>query len=388
MEILFLAHRAPFPPDRGDKIRSYHILRHLAARARVHLVAFADDPRDLSPPPELATALASATIVPRTRPRWHAGLAALANRRPVSLAAFDDARLRAAVARVAGARSLDLAYAFSGQMAQYLPAGVRAVMDFVDADSAKFAAYAERARGPARWLNAREARLLGAYERAVAARAEASFLVSAAEAALIPGARVLENGIDAGFYDPGTAFARVDGEGPLAVFTGQMDYAPNVEAVTLFARDMLPALRRAHPGLRLAIVGRAPTAAVRALAGEGVVVTGEVPDVRGWLAAAAVVVAPLVLARGVQNKVLEAMAMARPVVASPAAAEGIDHEGTIRVAANGAEAVAAIDSLLRDPRAAEALGAAARARVLGRYAWSARLAPLDALLDASRAEAA
>lgn len=377
MDLLFLAHRAPFPPDRGDKIRSFHILRHLAARTRVHLVAFADDARDMTPPPALAAQLASCTIVPRTRPRWRAGIDAIATGRPLSVSAFDDPRLHAAVRAVG---PVDVAYAFSGQMAQYLPGGTRAIMDFVDADSAKFAAYARDARGPARWLYAREARLLAAWERDVAARVEASLLVSAAEASLLPGAQVLENGIDAAAFDSAAAFAPIPGQGRLVVFTGQMDYPPNVEAVTLFARDMLPALRRRHPDLRFAIVGRAPTGQVRALAGEAVLVTGEVPDVRGWLAAAAVVVAPLALARGVQNKVLEAMAMARPVVASPAAAEGIDHDGTIRVAAHGAPMIDAVAALLGDSSAAAALGQAARARVIARYTWPARLAVLDRLL--------
>jgi sugar transferase (PEP-CTERM/EpsH1 system associated) len=383
MDILFLAHRVPFPPDRGDKIRSFHVLRHLAARARVHLVAFADDPRDLTPPPEFREMLGECVVVERTKPRWRAGVEALASGRPLSLAAFDDARVHAAVERIVRERGSDRVYAFSGQMAQYLPAGVPAVMDFVDADSAKFAAFAEDARGVSRWMYRREARLLGAYERAVTGRVEASLFVSAEEAALVPGARALENGIDTGFFDPAARFVPVVGSVPeagrLIVFTGQMDYKPNVDAVVAFAREVLPRVRERHPEVRFAIVGRAPVREVRALAGEAVIVTGEVPDVRGWLAAADVVVAPLALARGIQNKVLEAMAMARPVVASPAAAEGINHAGTIRVA-GVATMDAAVTALLDDSAGARALGDAARARVRTRYGWDACLAPLEALM--------
>ncbi|MBD8639279.1 glycosyltransferase [Sphingomonas sp. CFBP 13733] len=158
-----------------------------------------------------------------------------------------------------------------------------------------------------------------------------------------------------------------------------MDYRPNIEAVTWFARDILPRIRTQHPTARFAIVGRAPTPAVQALAGDAVIVTGAVDDVRGWLAAAEVCVAPLKLARGIQNKVLEAMAMARPVVASAAAAEGIDHAGTIRVAADASEFAAQVRALLDAPADAADLGRAARAQVLRRYGWDARLAPLDAL---------
>jgi sugar transferase (PEP-CTERM/EpsH1 system associated) len=379
MDILFLAHRVPFPPDRGDKIRSFHVLQHLAARARVHLVAFADDPRDLTPPPEFRAMLGECVVVERSKPRWRAGIEALASGRPLSLAAFDDARVHAAVARIVCELGIDRVYAFSGQMAQYLPAGVPAVMDFVDADSAKFAAFADDASGASRWMYRREARLLGAYERAVTGRVEASLFVSAEEAALVPGARALENGIDTGVFDPAAAFVPVIGQGRLIVFTGQMDYKPNVDAVVAFAREVLPRVRDRHPEVRFAIVGRAPVREVRALASEAVIVTGEVPDVRGWLAAADVVVAPLGLARGIQNKVLEAMAMARPVVASPAAAEGIDHAETIRVAA-GAGMVEAVIRLLDNAEEARLLGQAARARVRARYGWDACLAPLDAMM--------
>ena len=383
-EILFLAHRAPFPPDRGDRIRSYHVLRHLAARATVHLVAFADTGEEAVVPAAFRSMLGECVVVPRTKSVARAGLEALASGRPLSLAAFADRGIAAAVTDIISRRPVGCIYAYSGQMAQYLPvpgeSDARTIMDFVDADSLKFGDYAAAARGPMRWAHAREARLLGAYERAVAARVDTALFVSAAEAALVPGGRVLENGIDTAFFDPAATVAPVAaGQGPLIVFTGQMDYRPNIAAVTWFAQTVLPSLRRRHPDLRFAIVGRAPTPAVRALAGEGVIVTGEVPDVRGWLAAAAVVVAPLAIARGIQNKVLEAMAMARPVVASTGAATGIDHEGTIRVADGPDDTVAAIDRLLADPADAAALGVAARARAVARYGWEARLAPLDAM---------
>ena len=382
-DILFLAHRVPFPPDRGDKIRSFHILKHLAERSRVHLVAFADDPADRDPPPEFRRLLASCTIVPRARSRVRGLAEALASGRPVSLTAFADPRIAAAVAQHDGM----LSYVFSGQMAQYVVAPE--VMDFVDVDSAKFAAFADAARGPMRWLIRREARLLAAFEREVAGRAGTSVFVSTAEAALFGGERTvaIENGIDTRHFDPEARFAQLPGDdAPLIVFTGQMDYRPNVDAVAAFATQALPVVRDRSPNARFAIVGRAPTPAVRALGRlDGVTVTGAVDDVRPWLAAADVCVAPLLLARGVQNKVLEAMAMARPVVASPAAAEGIDHGGHIRVAEDSAAAVCA---LLDDPASARTMGERARAQVIRRYAWETRLAPLDALLRLEEARAA
>ena len=170
--------------------------------------------------------------------------------------------------------------------------------------------------------------------------------------------------------------------GSLIVFTGQMDYRPNIEGVTWFVETVLPHIRVRHPDARFAIVGRNPTDAVRALIRHpGVSVVGEVPDVRGWLQSAAVVVAPLKLARGVQNKVLEGMAMARPVVATTAAAQGIDHGDTIRVGETVGEIAQAVIDLLAAPRKAAEQGAAARAWVKEHYSWDAQLAPLDALLS-------
>ena len=420
MSLLFLAHRVPFPPDRGDKIRSFHVLQYLAKRTPVHLVAFADDEADFDPPAVFTDMLASCTILPRRKSQKRAAIEALATGKPVSLTAFASAAMQNAVDRVLP--GISTVYCFSGQMAQYLPVGgPPVVMDFVDVDSAKFAGFADDARGPMRWIMRREARLLGMFEREVASRVSASLFVSEAEAALFRegGATgriiAVENGIDSAKFDPAARDARrssplPEREGPgvgrlpraqpgvtqagrptpnpslpgrgaeaLLVFTGQMDYRPNIDAVTWFARDILPLVRERYPA-HFAIVGRAPSAAVQALSSDHVTVTGAVDDVRGWLTAADVCVAPLKLARGIQNKVLEAMAMARPVVASTAAAEGIDHAGTIRVATTAQEFADRICDLLEAPDIAATLGQSARAQVIRRYGWDARLAPLDTLL--------
>ncbi|MDO7844289.1 TIGR03087 family PEP-CTERM/XrtA system glycosyltransferase [Sphingomonas immobilis] len=391
-DILFLAHRVPYPPDRGDKIRGFHILNFLATRKRVHLVAFADDTRDLTHKGVLPKLTGSRSIIWRRKPRWIAAIEALAGRKPVSLTAFSSQPVRDAVRDVLLRRSIDEIYVFSGQMAQYLPAKPRqrVIMDFVDMDSAKFAAYAEKSGPLSKWLMRREANLLAQFERGVANRVHASLLVSEAEASLFraetgaPRVHVIENGIDTTFYDPDARFKRIESMGDLIVFTGQMDYRPNIEAVTWFVESILPHVRLRHPQAQFAIVGRNPTEAVKALAKhDGVRVTGEVADVRGWIDAASAVVAPLKMARGIQNKVLEAMAMARPVVVSTAAAEGIDHAGTIRVGESVGEIADHLAAILDDRAAATALGAAARAQVQRRYSWEACLAPLDEIMGLS-----
>jgi sugar transferase (PEP-CTERM/EpsH1 system associated) len=392
-DILFLAHRVPYPPDRGDKIRAFNILNYLAGKKRVHLVAFADDPADLKRKGALAAITGNRQIVWRSKSQAVAGVQALASHRPLSLTAFDNGEVRQAVDTMLARHAIDTIYVFSSQMAQYVPVRPRqrVVMDFVDMDSAKFATYGQNSSGLNGWMLRREARLLGQYERSVAARVDASLFVSEAEAALFrerTGAdRVfsVENGIDTGAFDPGAQFRRIDTMGELIVFTGQMDYRPNIEGVTWFVETILPHIRVRHPDARFAIVGRKPTEAVQALARHpGVTVTGEVPDVRPWLQAASVVVAPLKLARGVQNKVLEAMAMARPVVASAAAATGIDHGGTIEVGESVGEISEAINRLLADPVRAAQLGAAARTRVIDHYSWNAKLSVLDGILGLGR----
>ena len=395
-DILFLAHRVPFPPDRGDKMRSYHLLRHLSGLARVHLATFADDDHDIVHAEALRPLLGSLHVEKRSRSQLKAGIAALGSRRPVSLALFDSPAMRAAVDSALARHDVDTIFAFSGQMAQFVPPdyGRRFVMDFVDIDSAKFTAYAAQGSGPMRWINRREGALLGDFERAIASRADVSLFVSEAEAALFRAdsgldedrVQFLENGIDLEFYDPLADFPRLSasqrGQGALIVFTGQMDYRPNVDAVAYFARRTFPAIRAKHPTTLFAIVGRDPTPAVRELAGlKNVIVTGAVPDVRPWIAAASVVVAPLEIARGVQNKVLEAMAMARPVVASPAAFEGIDAvPGEHLIVAQGYDMANAVSHLLADPGQGDALGWAARAQMIARYGWEAQLSALDPML--------
>ncbi|OHD04232.1 MAG: glycosyl transferase family 1 [Sphingopyxis sp. RIFCSPHIGHO2_01_FULL_65_24] len=395
-EILFLVHRAPWPPDRGDRIRSWHMFEALAKLAPVHVAALADNDAEAEVARGKMTLLcASLAIEVRNVSRPLALAQAVLGGEPVSNRLFRNAALARHVRDLLAQGNITHIVAFSGQMAQYLPADFAGpvLMDFVDVDSAKFATYAAQdKRQPLHWVHAREADRLGAYEAEVASRVDASLFVSSAEAALFRGrsgldedrVRAVENGIDTDTFDPSLPHDPVgQGEGPLAVFTGQMDYRPNIDAVRWFATDILPLIRQRHPAARFAIVGRAPTEEVRALADlPGVAVTGEVADVRPWLAAADAVVAPLLLARGIQNKLLEAMAMARPVVASAAAAEGIDATpGDHLLVADGADAMsAAVCSLFDDRDRARAMGQAARKRMIARYGWDARLAPLGQLL--------
>lgn len=393
-DILFLTHRVPFPPDRGDKIRSFNILQKLCACAPVHLATFADDEDDMAHGKTLRPILASLHIERRRASRAVGAAKAILTGKPMSLTMFASAALREFVDRTLEEKEIDSVVVFSGQMAQFvpdLPPDIRFIMDFVDMDSAKFAEYGQSTAFPMNLVHKREAKTLSRFESRVAGRADAALFVSETEAELFratSGARnvvAVENGIDFDSFDPGADIptAEIEGKGPLIVFTGQMDYRPNIEAVSSFALEALPIVRTAIPEARFAIVGRHPSIEVRKLARhDGVIVTGSVPDIRSWLAAADVVVAPLRMARGIQNKVLEAMAMGRPVVASRPAFEGIDavHERDLLVADGPIAEADAVLRLLDDPYGAEAMGRAARDRMLDRYNWNATLAPLGRLL--------
>ena len=405
-EILFLAHRIPFPPDRGDKIRSHHILKALARLAPVHVGTFVDDEDACDPEAELAAVARSYHLARRSKPLALAGLQALAARQPVSIAAFANHDLRRWVADTLQRRPIATIYAFSSQMAQYIPADFagRVVMDFVDVDSAKFEAYANTAAQPMRTIYAREARLLARYETKVARRADLSLFVTGEEAALFrsrldPATRAstavaaLGNGIDCALYDPdtvGPAPELVQSGGPHLLFSGQMDYPPNVAAVVRFATRVMPLIRASLPAARFHIIGRRPTPAVTALEGvENTRVWGRVEDMRPWLAVADLVVAPLEIARGVQNKVLEAMAMRRPVLASPEAATGIAARDGIELAIEASDEGLATRALalIAAPEDRAAMGAAARRFVLTQQSWPTMLAGLPAIVGLDRADA-
>ncbi|QBE63594.1 TIGR03087 family PEP-CTERM/XrtA system glycosyltransferase [Pseudoduganella lutea] len=402
-DLLLLVHRIPYPPNKGDKIRSWHLLRHLAARYRVHLATFVDDPEDWQYVSHVRKLCASSHFAPLNprRARLRSLRALLANR-ALSLDYYSDRSTRAWVRATMRDADIERVVVFSSPMAQYvhdLPEALR-VVDLCDVDSEKWRAYAQKKPWPASLLYGYEASRLLRYERKVAADSDAALFVSAPEAELFrslapeSAARIgwFGNGVDTDYFSPVADHANpyASGECPL-VFCGAMDYWPNVDAVQWFAHDVLPLVRSRMPQASFVIVGARPTSEVQALANlPGVTVTGTVPDVRPYVAHAALSVAPLRVARGIQNKVLEAMSMAKAVVVSPQALEGIDAAAGVEVllAEHAGDVAEAILAALADDASRTAIGHAARARVEASYGWDARLAPLDALLEAPRHPAA
>lgn len=384
--LLFLAHRIPYPPNKGDKIRSFHLLRHLAESHRIWLGAFIDDPADhgaVAPLGDWCEEVFTRDLVPR-RAKLRS-LTGLLHGQPLSVPYYRDRAMQAWVDRVISQQAIDRVLVFSGAMAQYIMhdryRGLTRVVDFVDVDSAKWSQYAGQHRWPMSWLYRREGARLLCFERRVAAACDASVFVSPAEAELFrklaprQADKVLSaaNGVDLAFYDPAQAFdSPYQGDELPLVFTGAMDYWPNIDAAKWFASEVLPLIRRQLPAVRFHIVGGGAGPDVVALGQQdGVSVEGRVPDVRPWIRHAAAVVAPLRVARGVQNKVLEGLAMARPTVVTPAALEGIGATpgDSLLLGADASELAAAVNTVLDDAQGAARLGQRGRELMERDYRW-------------------
>jgi len=398
--ILFLVHRIPFPPNKGDKIRSFHLLRHLAQRYEVHLGTFVDMPEDRAHVPELERLCASCRVEqldPRAaRLRSVSGFL---TGEALTLPYYRSGALRAWVRETVAAHGIRKAVVFSGAMAQYVRGlDLHVVLDFVDVDSAKWSQYAERHSWPSSLVYRREGARLLSFERAAAAGSAACVFVTDSEADLFRRnapecagkVQVVQNGVRTDHFRPDRSLASPFGrdEYPI-VFTGAMDYWPNIDAVSWFASEILPRVHEQRPDLRFIIVGMNPTSTVAALASiPAVTVTGRVEDIRPYLQHAGVVVAPLRVARGIQNKILEAMSMGRPVVTTPAAARsirasaGVDFEVALEPEEFARKVLA-----LAGTAAGEALGQRARQCVVAGYDWERNLAAYDELLDGPSAAA-
>jgi sugar transferase (PEP-CTERM/EpsH1 system associated) len=394
-DLLFLAPALPYPPDRGDRLRWYHMLRYLGRRYRIHLGCFADPRRERAHIDRVRALCYETCFVepppPGIRMR---SLRALARGDALALPAYRSAELEAWAARLRQRHPVQGVLACSVRMAGYLPAleGITRVIDLVDVESEKLRRAAAGLRWPRAALWEREAAVLLAHERALARNAEHVLFASGDQAALFAAlapeaahkALALTNGVDADYFSPHIVHRNPFAAGVRAlVMAGAMDDWANAAAAEWFAREVFAPLRATDPALGFYAVGARPGARVRALARiKGVTVTGTVPDVRPFLAHAALALAPLRVAHGMQNKVLEAMAMQKLVLATPQALAGLSVcPGVELLAADGAPQFA---GQLRAALGAGPWGEmarAARARVMQAYGWQANLAPLAALFD-------
>ena len=391
MKALFLSQRVPYPPDRGDRITTHHVLRHLLNRgARVRVGCLAEDDRDLESAATLREQV-EAVCAPRIRrnARKLLSLRGMLTGEALTLPFFRSRPLAAAIDRWVREDPPDLVYVYSSSMAQYAMAHDQSVrvMQFAELDSDKWRQYAEHGGRMAQWVYGREARRLLEFERRVARAFDISGVVSTIEKELfmqlIPDVEplVLPNGVDVEHF-----CSRGDGERRphTLIFTGVMDYEPNVDGVVWFVRECWPEIRRRFAAAEFLIVGSRPNQQVQELATQpGIEVTGRVPETPPYFDRAAVAIAPLRLARGVQNKVLEAMSMALPVVGSPQATQGLDGlpPDTVLVADDRDTTIEAVCGLLTDPERARLIGQRAADWVRQQFRWETMLSRLDAAID-------
>ena len=334
--LLFLVHRIPYPPNKGDKIRSYHFLRALSTHYHVFLGTFIDDQEDWNYETSVQP-FCQETCIQALDPVQSKikSLTGLLTGEALSLPYYKNKTMQRWVDQVVKQHNIKKVLIFSSVMAQYIDnkAPLEMIADFVDVDSDKWLQYARKKRWPESWIYRRESRQLLKFEKQVIGRAGAGVFVSELEAELFRSlapelkdkVKAVNNGVDTDYFSPLHSFnSPYQQNERVLVFTGAMDYWANADAVKWFAEQVFPAIYRQNESVRFYIVGSKPTREVLALAEKpGIVVTGTVKDIRPYIAGAEVVIAPLRIARGIQNKVLEAMAMGKVIVATPAAIEGI-----------------------------------------------------------------
>jgi sugar transferase (PEP-CTERM/EpsH1 system associated) len=397
VRVLFLTHRLPYQPNRGDRVRAFHIVRTLAARVQLELISFVHDNTELEQAARLRDlgVRVTAIRVPYLRNYVRAAVQ-LGGRRPMTHMLLDAPGFSAAVTRIVQERPPDVVLAYCSGMARFAMtpplSSYPLVLDLVDVDSQKWAALAAAAAWPKRWLYQREAHSLAHFERQAGMRASATLVVNQREAdairCIVPEAaiRILPVGVDLDSLRP-RSLPTAD---PRVVFCGVMNYQPNVDGVLWFSRCVWPLVRARRPGARLVVVGSNPTRAIRRLTsiGAGIDVTGTVDDVREHLWTSAVAVAPLAISRGVQNKVLEAIGAGLPIITTPQVFDGLPVEAraACRVADSPnrfAQEILSLLAMTGDDRRA----IAARAD-LGRLSWESQLRPLHGILADAAASTA
>ncbi|MFT4554957.1 MAG: sugar transferase (PEP-CTERM/EpsH1 system associated) [Planctomycetaceae bacterium] len=392
------------PPNRGDRIRTCNFLRHIAKRADVWLACLADEPVSDDTWQALQTICRRVAIVPvEPRLRWIRAGVSLLTGKTISEGAFSSPRLKKIVAEWSAQTSFDSALCSSSALAPYLQIPTLEQtprhVDLIDVDSEKWFDYAKASGLVKRSIFHLEGQRLQKLEGGIADWASGITVVSEPEAALYRAFRPdgpiepIPNGVDVDYFTPEAGSA--DGKVPVAssqsgcVFVGALDYKPNIDGIIWFARNVWPQIHRQHPDQTLSIVGREPVADVRKLAEiSGVDVVGTVPDVRPYLSQAAVVVVPLHIARGVQNKVLEALAMAKAVVASPDPLVGLRVEDGVQIfkAVEAEQWVSCVSRLLDDAQLRHDVGVAGQAYVTAHHRWEQCLEPLMRFLHLENCE--
>ncbi|MDO4568965.1 MAG: TIGR03087 family PEP-CTERM/XrtA system glycosyltransferase [Planctomycetia bacterium] len=392
MRILFLVHRCPHPPMGGDRIRSLRFLEHMSTLGSVHLATLCE--KDVSEESKRTLgALCSGTTLVRWGRfrRWIRGAFSFFMGKPVTEGMFGDPILKKKIRELAKKESFDVVFVFCSSMFQYAKLfdarRTKIIVDLVDVDSQKWFDYAQKTRGWRKLIFRSEGRRLRRLEQKIAHESDFQIVVTQEEADLYrsfaPGDFLtpIRNGVDLNFFSPPEKVEKIPFR---AVFTGVMSYRANIDGIEWLAKNVLGRVRESIPDFELDVVGRDPSAALHDLARRvpGLNIIGEVPDIRPYLFRAEVALIPLRIARGIQNKVLEACAAKLPVVASPPAVEGIKAEPKRDLlVCDGADAwVETLVELFSNAELKRRLGTAGRCMAERWYTWENQLKKLDEIL--------
>jgi polysaccharide biosynthesis protein PslH len=389
VKVLFVCHRFPYPPVRGGKIRPFNMIRWLSRSHEVTVASIARSPAEFEKGKGIARYCYRylGGVIPPWR-AWLQALLGVVSSRPSSLGYFYVPQLYRDVQLLLNRESFDLIWVHCSSAAQYVLNHTRCyrVMDFGDMDSEKWYQYARQRFFPLSVIYWLEGFKLRRYERRLAPLFNECTVIAPRERKVLESyglgipITVIPNGVDLDFFRNN----ETQYDARSLIFLGRMDYYPNIDGVTYFCREILPLVRKEVPEATFTIVGSNPVARIKDLARlPGVTVTGEVPDVRPYVRKAAVSVVPLRVASGIQNKVLESMAMRIPVVATPRAAEGVDAvAGEHLLVEDLPEAFAArVVAVMKDQGLRQRLAVAGRRRIEERHSWQACLEILDRILS-------
>ena len=389
MRLMIVASRFPYPLDKGDQLTVFRMIKHFGRRHQIALVTFLEPGQTLEDRSHFEDSVEAVYTVPLSLPwaYWRCAIGVF-SRRPLQACYFRAPEMTALLSRAVEEFQPDILYAHLIRMGEYVLAH-RAqqpiVLAMQIAMTLQYRRLAQFRRQPfERILNGVELYKVQRYEPWIAAQYDRCLLISPADAQAIGGS------LDNVFFSPhGVDFAHFSprpdrsAERGRIVFSGNMGFPANVDAVCYFVEEILPLIRAQLPDVTLAIVGTRPARAVRRLAQDpAITVTGRVPDLRPWLDQAEVAIDPLRIGAGLQNKVLEGMAMAKPMVVTSIANEGIGAQRNVHLlVADSPDAfAAAVVGLLRDPEQAAALGMRARRFIEQNWSWQKHFDVLEAEL--------
>ena len=398
MKTLYLSQRVPYPPNKGEKLRTFHQIKFLLENDHdIYLCCPFTTDDELALLHQLADNYGVHEHHEKLAPAFVRHTSGLLFNKALSITNFYSSRLQKVIDHLILNQSFDNIICTSSSLAEYIFRSTtllnvkrrpRLIMDFMDLDSDKWRQYSESSSLPMKWVYRREANLLAKYEQKIYHSFDTCFFISQAEVDLFCSQYACEkkplaigNGIETDSFTP--ALSPPENNDPVFIFTGVMDYKPNIDSVIWFAQNVWPGITEKHPNSRFIIAGMNPVPSVQALTKDKrIEVTGFVDDILPYYHQSDIFIAPLRIARGVQNKVLQAFSCGIPVIATSMGAEGIEYtdDKNILIADTPDDFLGSIERLTNNRQLYDSISENAQKLIKDHYTWNAKLAPLANIL--------